>query len=197
MIDPANITNFNRSDSELEEFACFAVLVAGKTAKTVAPRLENFLSNSNHSALRYIGRLGPGKLNRILHEHGFGCYNQKADTLLELSMRVWQDELVLRTCSTIQLESIKGIGPKTSRFFILHSRANARLAALDTHILKGLRKHLPGYISVPTSTPTSSREYQRLENHFLHICDQRGRTPAELDLEWWRTYSGNLQREIV
>lgn len=33
MIVPEQITNFNRSQAELEEFALFSILVAGKSAK--------------------------------------------------------------------------------------------------------------------------------------------------------------------
>jgi thermostable 8-oxoguanine DNA glycosylase len=125
--------------------------------------------------------------------HGFGCYNQKADIIISLYNHVYLFPAYdLGTVSTSNLEMVKGIGPKTSRFFILHSRANSRVAALDTHILKGLRRALPASIKVPLATPSSKAEYHRLENHFLHICDQMGRSPAEVDLEWWREYSGNL-----
>lgn len=43
MIDPKNITNFDRTDNELEEFALFAIAVAGKSAKTIAPALDRTL----------------------------------------------------------------------------------------------------------------------------------------------------------
>lgn len=196
MVDPANITNFNRTDWELEEFACFAILVAGKTAKTVAPRLGALLHNPyiqiGGSPLSYLGSfLGKEYLATGLKRHGFGCYNQKAETIISLYDHVYNHNYDLRTVAPVYLECIKGIGPKTSRFFILHSRENARVAALDTHILKGLRERLPVSISVPKSTPKAGSEYRRLENHFLHICDQMGRSPAEVDLEWWRLYSGN------
>jgi thermostable 8-oxoguanine DNA glycosylase len=200
MIDPVNITNFNRTDWELEEFAIFAVLVAGKTAKTIAPRLEKLLEgsrgNPSYSPLYYLGYTFGHGLDRMLQSVGIGCYNQKADSIKQLFNYRRDGLFDLRTCEPSQLEIIKGIGLKTSRFFILHSRANARIAALDTHILKGLRSALPPSIKVPLVTPSSPKEYRRLENHFLHICDQLGRSPAELDLEWWRKYSGN-QLEVI
>jgi thermostable 8-oxoguanine DNA glycosylase len=199
MVDPVNITNFSRSDYELEEFACFAVLVAGKTAKTIAPRLEKVLEgsrkNPSYSPLYYLGYLkgmGSESLAGLLKRHGIGCFNQKAETIMQLTDYILRGVIDLRTCEPWQMEIVKGIGLKTSRFFILHSRANARIAALDTHILKGLRAYLPMNIHVPTSTPSNPKEYRRLENHFLMIADQMGLTPAELDLMWWREYSGNV-----
>lgn len=44
MIVPEQITNFNRSQAELEEFALFSILVAGKSAKVAinqAKRQQN------------------------------------------------------------------------------------------------------------------------------------------------------------
>jgi thermostable 8-oxoguanine DNA glycosylase len=191
VIDPANITNFGRSPSELEEFAIFAVLVAGKTAKTVAARMERVMKYNvkNLSPMRYIYNFGRLFLPDLLQISGIGCYNQKANTLHCLANICIDNPDFLKTCSNRDLEQIKGIGPKTSRFFILHSRANARLAVLDTHILKGLAAH--NVPRVPKATPQSSKEYNRLENYFLFLADQQKKTPAELDLIWWRKYSGN------
>lgn len=192
MIDPANITKFDRTDSELEEFAIFAILVAGKTAKTVAPRLEQLLKPCNLSSPLFHLYLYRESLGNVLKNYGFGCYNQKANTIIDLAQYVIKDQVFnLRTCEPWQMEIVKGIGFKTSRFFIMHSRPDARVAALDTHILKGLRKHTPMSINVPTSTPGSQKEYRRWENQFLFIADSLNMTPAELDLKWWREYSGN------
>jgi len=54
MIDPSNITNFDRTDGELEEFALFAPAVAGKTADVQASKVNELLQ-------RLEMELGEGK----------------------------------------------------------------------------------------------------------------------------------------
>jgi len=95
--------------------------------------------------------------------------------------------LNLRTCSVKDLEQIKGIGRKTSRCYVMHSRKNARCAGLDTHCLKFLADR--GY-KVPKATPSSEKEYLRLENAFLQLADKSGMSVAEFDLAVWNEYSG-------
>jgi len=43
MINPTTITNYNRTQSELEEFLMFSIMVAGKSAKQTAQKLNQFL----------------------------------------------------------------------------------------------------------------------------------------------------------
>jgi len=43
MIDPYNITKYNRTDWELEEFALFCILVTGKRADYIAKQLYKML----------------------------------------------------------------------------------------------------------------------------------------------------------
>ena len=43
MITPTTITNYNRTEAELEEFLMFAILVAGKGAEQQAKKLDAFL----------------------------------------------------------------------------------------------------------------------------------------------------------
>ena len=111
----------------------------------------------------------------------------KARSFLELSVAVGSDELDLRTCSADDLEKIHGIGMKTSRCFIIHSRPGARYAGLDTHILKHLKAC--GVENVPKSTPSSKKEYLRLEKEFLRIADLNNMTPAAYDLMIWNWFS--------
>ena len=46
-IDPYNITNFNRTEGELQLFLLFCIVVAGKTAYIQAEKLEQFLDSTN------------------------------------------------------------------------------------------------------------------------------------------------------
>ena len=45
LIDPKNITNYNRSDSELETFWLFCLFVAGKNSDTASLKLSQFLQD--------------------------------------------------------------------------------------------------------------------------------------------------------
>lgn len=186
MIDPVNITNFNLSKYRLEETLLFWICAAGKNAASSAKGLDRFLTiihghNRPFEAIRATGRRRlPGLMKRC----GIGCYNQKAKTFWQLANSGFN----LKTCSLEDLESITGIGRKTSRCFLIHSRHNARCAGLDTHILKYLADK--GY-KVPKSTPSSEKEYRRLENAFIGLADEAGLPIAEFDLNIWKEYSGN------
>ena len=190
MIDPECITNYNLSEKELQEHILFWVCAAGKNGRTAAKCLDNFLEEVE---AHYWGPMKSifiavqkgGNLPFIMRDCGIGCYMSKARTFLELSLAVGMKELDIRTCSAVDIEKIYGIGMKTSRCFILHSRKGARYAGLDTHLLKFLREL--GY-NVPKSTPTG-KKYLELEQIFLNYADKLGKTPADLDLEIWNKYS--------
>jgi len=95
-------------------------------------------------------------------------------------------KLDLRNDSVEAFEAIHGVGPKTARMFIMHSRPNQRLAAIDTHVLKHLKA---SGIDAPEVTPANSREYRRLEQAFLDLADHAGMTPADYDLMVWKSYA--------
>ena len=124
-------------------------------------------------------------LAQTLKYYGIGCYNSKARTFYELAVAKFKGELDLRTCSASDLEKIHGIGPKTARCFILHSRKNAQVAGLDTHMLKHLKSL--GY-DVPKSTPTG-KKYLELEKVVLSLAKRAKMTPASYDLHIWNKYS--------
>jgi thermostable 8-oxoguanine DNA glycosylase len=188
MLDPDNVTNFNATDAELEELIIFWVLAAGKgghrAAKIAHEIYLDGLANWYKQPLGYVYMLGEENLATHLKQYGSGCHNQKAHTLDVLSERVWKKTLDLRTCTFDDLETIKGIGRKTSRCFLLHSRPDQQLAGLDTHILKWLKSK--GY-SVPKATPSSLVKYNKITGYFLEEARKAGKTPAEMDLEIWKS----------
>ena len=190
MIDPNNIVR-EYTDSELEELLIFTICVAGKTAKTIAPRVHKICgvyakpsqgSIFNHLRLQDEHGLG---LETILQNVGIGCYTQKSETIRQ----VINSNLNLRTCSIEDLEKIKGIGPKTAQAFVMWSRPNVQKAILDTHILKWLKDQ--GVDRVPKSSPPRGATYDRLEQEFLQRVPE-GMTPAEFDLQIWRSYSEKI-----
>lgn len=91
--------------------------------------------------------------------------------------------LDLRTCSVSDLEKIPGVGLKTSRFFLTHSRPNQEYGILDTHILTHMRNDLG--IPTPKTTPTNPKKYYDLEAKLLAIVKASGKSYADYDLEVW------------
>lgn len=189
MIIPEQITNFNRSQAELEEFALFSILVAGKGAKVTAKKLHEFLfvptvigTMTAFEWIEHLDKLGQA-LDVCMKLHKLGQYSRVKRAFLDIVKK--KDKL--STITVDELETVYGVGRKTASFFVVHSQAGARHAVLDTHILHWLRDN--GH-NAPRVTP-SRKKYIELENIFLDYCDQLGKTPAELDLEIWKKYSSS------
>lgn len=183
MIDPVHITNFNATDNQLEEVLLFWVLVAGKTAKIIAQSLENILNSlSGSTPFEKFRKVRKNNLPKLLKDRGIGCYNLKAKAVYDLV----HSKINLRTCSVEDLEKIYGIGAKTARCFLIHSRPDANCAGLDTHILKFLREK--GH-DVPKGTPSSKKQYVSLEQLFLNYVKEANKSIAEFDLEIWNSYA--------
>lgn len=186
MIDPTNITNFNRTQEELEKFFLFCVSVAGKTAYIQANKLEQFLKPAtikNITPFEYLSYLNENNiLEPMIREAKLGQYKRLT--------RIFKQciSLNLEKVSIDELEKIPGIGPKTSRFFILHSRPNQELAVLDTHILSWLNQNINDK-TIPKSTPQSYSRYKTLEKLFLNEAKKRNIKPEIFDLQIWNNNS--------
>ena len=184
MIDPSKITNYNRTEEELEEFLLFTIMVAGKSAIQTAKKLNEFLyfadnkkspldtiiDRDNRSCLLYAMRM---------------CKLGQYDRLEKAFKGIIQFKNRLKSVSIDELESVAGIGSKTSRFFILHSRPNQQIAVLDTHILKYMASK--GY-KVPKSTPPKNK-YGAIEEQFIQLAKDNNMSVADFDLQVWRSYS--------
>lgn len=199
MIDPTNITNYNLSDEDLERHILFWVCAAGKNGVTAAKSLSKFESlmrtfaavdpyltyakkvkPDNSTLFELISAMTFSALWGTMRNAGIGCFTIKARTFKQLA----NSGLNLRTCGVDDLEAIRGIGPKTARCFLIHSRPNQKLAGLDRHILNFLRD--TGY-DVPKSTPTG-KKYKQIEQWFLQEADKAGKNISEFDLEIWNKY---------
>ena len=181
MIDPTAVTNYNRTDAELEELMLFSIAVAGKTAQIVSKQLQSLLDAApGKSPFDKINKLvKAGKLLSALKKSRLGKYSILVKAYTQIT------SFDLRTATADELETVHGIGPKTARFFLLHSRPGVQVAALDTHILKFLKEL--GH-DVPDTTPTG-KKYKLLEAVFIEEAKKRGRPIAELDLAIWNHYS--------
>jgi len=186
MITPTTITNYNRTEEELEEFLMFAILVAGKGAEQQAKKLDAFLKHcmtkEKGKPFAHIKHLvSMGWLEIHMKQFKLGQYKRIGHAFKE----ILKFKGKLKKVTIEQLESVKGIGSKTARFFILHSRPDAKVAVLDTHILKWLNEK--GY-KVPKATPPKNR-YAEIECYFLAEAMFHQMTPADLDLTIWKSYA--------
>lgn len=185
MIDPTRITMFNRSVYSLQEFWLFSMIVAGKNAKVAAKATERLVSISHRystdifSGIRLLNRFG--QLENALKEARTGQCTRLVKGIMQST------GLNLQTCTVEDLEAIYGVGPKTARFFLVHSRPNQKYAILDTHILAHLR-HLG--VDAPKTTPTG-KKYAELEKLVLELAAVVGMSPADYDLYIWNQRSKN------
>ena len=191
MIDPHNVTDFSRSKEQLEEFLIFCICVAGKTATVMAKKVEDFLFHSPESTdypfLTIQKMILSQTLFNNLRRAKLGKYN-----LLQKSFReLLKADLDLSTCSVEDLEAIPGVGRKTSRFFVVHTRPNQNYAILDTHVLKWL--DTIGY----TLPKQIASDYLTVEKHFLAEAKARNMTVADLDLKIWSASSNKISLNNV
>lgn len=186
MIQPHAITNYSRTEFELQEFLLFCVCVAGKSSEQQSVKLDKFITNAKR--IPNIAECDPFTIIRFLSFEGtragleevkMGQYTRIVRAFLAIA----HSGLDLRTCTVADLENIPGVGLKTSRFFLTHSRANQEYGILDTHILTHMRNDLG--IATPKTTPTSPAKYYALEAKLLEVVRASGKSYAEYDLEVW------------
>lgn len=192
MIDATNITKFDRSEAELQEYWLFCLVVAGKTAIVQARHLEIFLTRGipsnliNNTPFEKIKWLDENNLLLdMIKASKLGQY-----TRLEKAFKA-SINLNLATATLDDLESIPGVGAKTSRYFMLHSRPNQRIAALDTHMMRHLRDL--GLTTLKT-TPPKGPKYEVLEKQFIALADAAKMSIADFDLMLWNRYARKARK---
>ena len=189
MINPAEVTNYNRTQYELEEFILFCINVAGKKSAIEAPKLEVFIERAKNitkestpfNCIRKLIKLG--RLNEIMHWAKLSPYSQRFNSYV--SVVTIKD---LQTVTLNRLLQVPGVGLKTARFFLSHSREDFDEPMLDTHILRFLRDQ--GYKDAPKSTPSNVGIYNYYANVFKMFARTLGKSVTDLDLEIWKKYSG-------
>lgn len=194
MVNPYDITNYNRTQNELQEFLLFTIVVAGKTAYIQAQKLDQFLKSVN-TRLMMPDNISPfqslksaydnGILLEEIHKAKLGQYKK----IYSAFIYIIEHSVNLDRTNPVELEMIPGVGMKTSRFFLLHSDINYKdnIAILDTHILKFIKENIDDL--APKSTPTNSNKYKYWENLFLTWCQKNKKNTAEFDLEIWKSYA--------
>lgn len=182
-IDPTTLNNVVESQWNIEEFAICAICVAASKATKIFSAIDSLLESiriPNKTPFELIAQMSRGQLCQLFKDYGIRFFNNKANyvkNLIEAKLNLWN-------CSLDQLEDIKGIGPKTARYFLLYTRPelDGQIAVIDTHVLKYLQ--YKGY-KVPKTTPASGGAYKRLENLFIK------HKPKHLNMRSWDLYIWN------
>ena len=191
LIDPKKITNFTRTQAELQSFFLFGLFCAGKNSDYAAKCLAKLLHNSEgETPFEVLKNLGETGIHNALVASRIGQYTRLTKAIVDA---VYLD---LSTCTLEELMSVHGVGQKTARFFLLHTRPNCKVAVLDTHILKWLRDN---GVDAPQVTPTSVKQYKALEEKFLFLAGINFpfMSIADVDLTLWMKYSGRLENDAV
>ena len=186
LIKPTEITNFSRTQAELESFFLFGLFCAGKNSDYAAKCLGRLLTGKEGSSpFAILKSLGETGIHNALVASRIGQYNRLTKAIMGAV------DLDLKTCTVKDLMGVHGVGQKTARFFLLHSRPDCQCAVLDTHILKWLRDN---QVDAPQSTPTSVKIYNDLEEKFLFLANKNFpfMSIAQVDLTLWMKYSGRL-----
>ena len=191
MINPAEVTNYNRTQSELQEFLLFCINVAGKKSSIEAPKLEVFIQRAKDitkestpfNCIKKLIKLG--RLQEIMHWAKLSPYKQRYNSYVD-AVKLGD----LQTVTLNRLLQVPGIGLKTARFFLSHSREDFDEPMLDTHILQFLRDN--GYKGAPKSTPSNVGVYNYYANIFKMFARVSGKSVTDLDLEIWKQYSKTI-----
>ena len=185
-IDPLQVTNFDRTDDQLQRFWLFCIIVAGKNSDWAASTVSKLLKRKPDDVPAITWLNQSNDLHNTLVANRVGQYTRIENAIKQ------SNEVDLRTATVQELEGIHGVGPKTARFFVLHTRRDARVAVIDTHQLKWLASHA-GEDTVPSQTP-QGKKYLEWEQLWLNLTDSyySGLSKAEADLLIWADQSGRL-----
>ena len=194
MIDPKKVTDYNRNEWQLQEFLIYCICVAGKKSEIESPKVRKFCLDQRFGhgltpfqlirKLLSVSSVEEDGLMQHLKKYKIAPYQQRYNSLKDIVTLLDGD---LREVTIDQLQEVRGISTKTSRFFLTHSREDFDEPVLDTHILRFLSDF--GYKDVPKSTPQNPKAYERLSRLFRSIARFEGKSVTDFDLEVWTKYS--------
>jgi hypothetical protein len=192
-LDPTRLID-NREEpmtrTQQEYLVLYVIIVAGKHSEFANAALTRFATMIGDAEfpLEVIHNINDNQLVDILRKARTGNYEMKFKAF-KYAGTFWNRN-DLKKVTPDEWANVGGdrigIGPKSSRYICMClDPENANYAALDTHVLKWLR-HL-GF-DAPKSTPPAGPWYTMWELVYLQLANQRGRIPAELDLDIWMAY---------
>ena len=193
MIDPKKVTNYKRNKTQLQEWLLYCVCVAGKKSEIETRKLASFLRDGrmgfNLSPFNLIRKLlgissvKEDGLMQQLKKYSIAPYGQRYNSFRDVATLLPDD---LSEVTIEQLQEVRGISTKTSRFFLTHSREDFNEPVLDTHILRFLKD--VGH-DVPSSTPQNPNVYQKVARLFKREADLAEMSVTDFDLQVWTKYS--------
>ena len=187
-INPTDITNYERTDSQLQAVWRFCIRVAGNNSATTARLVAKLLKDrGDMTPFEFIKSLKLSELHNYLKAHKTGQYDRIRKALY------FSAKLDLRTCTREDLLDVYGVGPKTARFFLLHTRKFCDEVVLDTHILRWMREKC-GIKEAPKNTPQNPEKYAQYAGLCRYLIEQHypSLTLAQADLMIWTEMSGRL-----
>ena len=193
MINPKKVTKYNRNKSQLQEWLLYCIMVAGKKSEIETQKLAKFLRDGrmgfNLSPFVMIRKLmgisscAEDGLMQQLKKYKIAPYTMRYNSFVD-AVNLLPDDLSEVTIDDLQ--QVRGISTKTSRFFLTHSREDFDEPVLDTHILRYLSDL--GY-DVPKSTPQNPTVYAKVSAIFKRLANFEGKSVTDFDLEVWKQYS--------
>lgn len=190
-VNPFNIINKEDEDTCYKQsFLLFTVAVAGKTASVTSKKINSVLNDimdeergdifqtikKKYEDSDYL------KLFSILQKHKTGKYN----TIVNFVKDFNKSNIDLNNCTVEELESLSGIGKKSSRYYMVYNGNTTKdYAVLDTHILRFMQRF---DIETPKNTP-AGKKYDELEKIYLDIYKKSSfkGTLQEFDYAIWET----------
>ncbi len=194
-VDPSNVTNPARPTG-LEEFLLF--LRRGWPARTRSrpPKLDR-IPRPQEAVASTSGRESDreGMLDARLRQVRLGKYALLARSFRELAL----SGADLRRCAWEDLTRFPGIGIKTAKFFVLHSRPGQMHGVLDTHVLGWMRDHWePGKgrsSAVPRHSPQDPAHYRFWETVYFDAGAPPGHAAPGRRLPVSTSTSGAARRQ--
>lgn len=200
-IDPNDVKGkLNYNLFYKESFVLFSVMVAGKSSTMMMNKTNNLIddiikdSEKPKSLFDFIINNYSDNdfesLMLLLKKNKTGKYS----LLLKFFTDIKNTKINVSKCSLQDLEQIKGIGKKSSRFFMLYNREDIQdIAVLDTHILKFLSSN--GVKDVPKQTP-SGKQYNRLEQEFIALSRKIEPKMSIYDLDFQLWYNAKEYNKV-
>jgi len=193
MIDPKKVTDYNRNEWQLQEFLIYCVCVAGKKSKIESPKVRKFCTDPRFGfglkpfelirKLLKVSSVEEDGLMQHLKKHKIAPYTMRYNSFKDIVTLLDGN---LNEVTIDDLQKVRGISTKTSRFFLTHSREDFDEPVLDTHILRYLKD--VGY-DVPSSTPQNPSVYAKVSEIFKRLASFEGKSVTDFDLEVWTEYS--------
>ena len=193
MIDPKKVTDYGRNETQLQEFLLYCVCVAGKKSEIETRKLDKFLSGASpFKLIRKLLKSSSVIFNDGLMEHlsknKIAPYKQRWNSFKDVATLLPDN---LSEVTLDELQQVRGISTKTSRFFLTHSREDFDEPVLDTHILRYLKD--VGH-DVPSSTPQNPNVYGKVASLFKKEADLAEMSVTDFDLKVWTEYSYGLTK---